>query len=45
MAKDYILRNMDPKLWQQVKMLAVKKGITIRELILELLKREVKNQL
>ena len=40
--KSYILKNVDPKLWQEVKILAIKKRTTIRELIIELLEQAVK---
>lgn len=38
----YNLKDVDSKLWKEVKILAIKKGITINELIIELLKRAVK---
>ena len=39
----YNLKNVDDKLWKEVKILAIKKGVTIQELIVELLKKAVKN--
>lgn len=36
--KDYLFRNVDPKLWQAVKAKAALESITIRELIERLLK-------
>ena len=44
MAKFYTLRNIDSEFWQQVKILAAKKGITIKKLILKLLEREINLQ-
>jgi len=38
---NYILRNIDPDLWRKVKIRAAVRGITIRQLIINLLKREV----
>jgi hypothetical protein len=40
--KSYILKNVNPKLWQEVKILAIKKRTTIRELIIELLEKAVR---
>ena len=39
----YNLKDVDDKLWKEVKILAIKKGVTIQELIVELLKKAVKN--
>jgi hypothetical protein len=41
----YNLKDVDDKLWKEVKILAIKKGVTIQELIIELLKKAIKNQL
>ena len=41
--KDYIIKNIDPKLWHKVKILVAKKGITIKDLIISFLKSETKN--
>jgi len=38
----YILKDIDEGLWRKVKSLAALRGITIRELIIELLEKEVK---
>jgi len=38
----YNLKNVDDKLWKEVKILAIKKGITINELIIELLEKAIK---
>jgi hypothetical protein len=38
----YILKDVDPKLWKEVKILAIKKGMTIKELIIGLLEEAVK---
>jgi hypothetical protein len=38
----YTLKDVDDKLWQEVKILAIKKGVTIQKLIVELLKEAVK---
>ena len=43
MANDYVLRGVDAKLWRRIKALAALRGITIRELIIGLLEKEVKN--
>lgn len=40
--KSYILKNVNPELWQEVKILAIKKRTTIRELIIELLEKAVR---
>ena len=39
---DYILKNVDDKLWHKVKVLVAMRGTTIRSLIIELLEKEVK---
>ena len=38
----YILREVDEKLWRKVKAIAALRGMTIKELIIELLEKEVK---
>ena len=38
----YILREVDEKLWRKVKSLAALRGMTIKDLIIELLEKEVK---
>ena len=38
----YNLKNVDDKLWQEVKILAIRKRVTIQELIVELLEKAVK---
>ena len=38
----YNLKDVDDKLWKEVKILAIKKGVTIQELIVELLEKAVK---
>lgn len=38
----YTLKEVDDKLWRKVKSLAALRGITIKELILDLLEKEVK---
>jgi len=40
----YTLKGVDNKLWKEVKILAIKKGTTIQELIVELLEKAVKQQ-
>lgn len=40
----YNLKDVDNKLWKEVKILAIKKGVTINELIIELLKKAVKER-
>jgi hypothetical protein len=40
--KSYILKDVNPKLWQEVKILAIKKQTTIRGLIIELLEKAVR---
>lgn len=42
---DYILRNIDPKLWKQFKVRADSEGRSLRWLILELIRRYVKDGL
>ena len=39
---DYILRGIDDKLWREVKAVAALQGVSIKDLIIKLLKREVK---
>ena len=38
----YTLKRVDDKLWKEVKILAIKKGVTIQELIVELLEKAIK---
>jgi len=38
----YTLKGVDNKLWKEIKILAIKKGVTIQELIVELLEKAVK---
>jgi len=38
----YTLKEVDDKLWRKVKSLAALRGMTIKELILDLLEKEVK---
>jgi hypothetical protein len=38
---DYTLKNIDSNLWRQVKALAAMRGISIKQLIIDLLVREV----
>jgi predicted DNA-binding ribbon-helix-helix protein len=38
----YNLKDVDNKLWKEVKILAIKKGLTIQELIVDLLEKAVK---
>ena len=38
----YTIKDVDDKLWQEVKILAIRKKMTINELIIELLKKAVK---
>ncbi len=42
MAATYILKGFNKDLWRKVKALAALRGITIKELIISLLKNEVK---
>jgi hypothetical protein len=37
----YTLRGIDPMLWRQVKAAAALKGVTVREFILDVLKKAV----
>lgn len=37
----YTLKNVDSKLWREVKILVAKKGITIKQLIINLLIKEI----
>jgi hypothetical protein len=39
MAQDYLLRQIDPELWRQVKSKAALERLTIRELIEQLLRQ------
>ena len=39
---DYILRGIDDKLWREVKAVAALQGVSIKDLIIKLLEREVK---
>ena len=38
----YNLKDVDDRLWKEVKILAIKKGKTIQQLIVELLEKAVK---
>jgi hypothetical protein len=38
----YNLKDVNDKLWKEVKILAIKKGVTIQELIVDLLEKAVK---
>jgi predicted DNA-binding ribbon-helix-helix protein len=38
----YNMKGIDNKLWKEVKILAIKKGVTIQELIVELLEKAIK---
>jgi predicted DNA-binding ribbon-helix-helix protein len=38
----YNLKGVDDKLWKEVKILAIRKGLTIQELIVELLEKAVR---
>jgi hypothetical protein len=38
----YNLKDVNDKLWKEVKILAIKKGVTIQELIVELLEKAIK---
>ena len=42
---DYILRNIEPKLWKQFKQRALSEGRSLRWLILELIRRYVERGL
>jgi hypothetical protein len=42
---DYILRNIDPKLWQQFKQRAESEGRSLRWLLLEFIKAYIKKGL
>lgn len=42
---DYILRNIDPKLWAQFKERAESEGRSLRWIILELIRRYIKDGL
>ena len=37
----YTLKDVDDRLWKEVKILAIKKGVTIQQLIVELLEKAV----
>ena len=39
----YTLRGLDDEFWRQVKIIAATKRITIRDLIIKLLEKEIKN--
>ncbi len=39
----YTLRGIDPMLWRQVKSAAALKGMTVREFILDVLRKAVKS--
>lgn len=41
----YNLKNVDDKLLKEVKILAIKKSVTIQELIVELLEKAVKKKI
>ena len=38
----YNLKDVNDKLWKEIKILAIKKGVTIQELIVDLLEKAVK---
>jgi hypothetical protein len=38
----YNLKDVNDNLWKEVKILAIKKGVTIQELIVDLLEKAVK---
>ena len=38
---NYLLRNIDPVLWDKVKHLAIDRKLSLRELLLEILKNTV----
>ncbi len=38
---DYILKGVDDKLWREVKATAALQGMTVKELIIKLLEKEV----
>jgi len=38
---DYILKGVDDKLWREVKATAALRGMTVKELIIRLLEKEV----
>jgi len=40
----YSLKDVDNRLWKEVKILAIRKGMTIQGLIVELLEKAVKQQ-
>lgn len=40
--KSYVIRDIPDDLWIEVKVLAARRGVSIRELILELLEKETK---
>lgn len=42
MAATYILKGFDEDLWRKVKSLAALRGMTIKDLIIDLLEKEVK---
>jgi len=42
--KSYILKNVDDELWKKVRMLAISEDITIRDLIIGLLEKKIKEE-
>lgn len=44
MTQTYTLRSMDPSFWRNVKILAAKRGTSIRSLIIELLKEAIRKE-
>ena len=41
---DYTLKKIDSKFWREVKILAAKRETTIKQLIIDLLKKAVKRE-
>ena len=41
---DYTLKGIDDNLWRQVKSLAALKGVSIKDLITQLLTKEIKKE-
>jgi hypothetical protein len=39
--KNYLLKNIEPDLWQQVQILAAIRGVKIKQLIISLLSKEI----
>jgi len=42
--KSYILKNVNDELWRKVKVIVARKEISIRQLIIDSLKREVRQE-